>query len=410
MKIFGYEINRVNQSVNEAPKKGFLDIFRKTVKMPQSIYRVSQDIQKFKTAVNSAEEWTYPERYPLYQIYKNITLDAHLTSVMEQRKNLTLQNKFVVKDSKGEILEDKTKLIQGQWFYDFTCHALDSIFYGHSLIQFLDIVNREVSGVELVPREYVKPEYKIVTETWTGITGTSYNKPPFSDWVFPVGKDRDLGLLMKAAPLIIWKQSALGAWAEFQEVFGLPFRYMKTNILDEKTRSNAENMMAQFATSLSAIIDTNDEFNVQSNGASDSFRVFDEMINRVNSEISKLILNQTGTTDEKSYAGSAEVHERVLLTLEQRDMSFLLHILNNRLVPFLKNLGIDIGAGNVIDALEREPLSIEKKADVVVSLINSGKYKIEPDFIKENFNIIVEESEESGNTETIATKLKNLYQ
>jgi phage gp29-like protein len=412
MRIFGLEIKQAaqtNVNVENVDKKNIWDIFRRTVKKPITLHRISQDIGRFKNAVLYAEEVSNPQRSELYRIYKNVVLDAHLTSVMEQRKNLTLQNKFIVKKPNGEVDEDKTKLINHKWFYDFICHSLDSIFYGHSLIQFGDIIKDQFTYVDCVPREYVKPEFGIVTPTYTDITGVPYYEKPWSDWVIPVGGNYDLGLLMKAAPLVIWKQAALGAWAEYQEIFGVPPRFYKTNTLDEKSRAYAEEVMSNFGSSLSAIIDINDEFEIKSLNNADAFRVFDEMINRVNSEISKLILNQTGTTDEKSYSGSANVHERILRMIEQKDMNFILHICNDKLVPFLKNLGIDLGNGNIIDCKEREPLEVEEKGKMVVELIRTGKYVADEKYLKDTFNIELEKSEEPEPMGDITQTLKNLY-
>jgi Protein of unknown function (DUF935). len=58
--------------------------------------------------------------------------------------------------------------------------------------------------------------------------------------------------------------------------------------------------------------DTDDLIELVESNRSDAYNVFDMMIQRCNSEISKLILGQTGTLDEKAYVGSAEVQERVL--------------------------------------------------------------------------------------------------
>lgn len=412
MKIFGYEIKKTQAQVQNVDVKrpNRSDIYNNFVTVKAQIMRSSKDIGDFKAAVISAENWLNPQRYLLYEVYKNIIIDSHLTACIEQRKNLTLSKDFCVVNAEGEKDEEKTKLIKATWFRSFLDLSLESKVWGHSLIQFNDVVRDQFTSIELIPRQYVKPELHIVTQDWTGTTGNDYLAEPFKNWCISVGESHDLGLLMKAAPLIIWKQAALGAWAEYQEVFGSPIRYLKTNVLDAATKQSGIDMMENMGASAWAVIDTNDELVISEQSKSDAHKVFDEMIQRVNSEIAKLILGQTGTTDEKAHVGSAEVHERILAAIAESDEHFIESILNDKLVPFMRNLGIDIGEGNRIKASEDEELTVKEKSTILIELLKTGKYHVDPEYIKYQFGIEVEEVEEEENEPTeIEKKLKNYY-
>lgn len=67
----------------------------------------------------------------------------------------------------------------------------------------------------------------------------------------------------------------------------------------------------------------------------DFYKIYLENIQSCNENISKLINGQTGTTDEKAYVGSAEVHERILNDYTFSRLRKMEYIINNQLIPFL---------------------------------------------------------------------------
>ena len=134
---------------------------------------------------------------------------------MNARKNKVLGNPFKLVDKNGKEVPDATLLFQTQWFFDFQNFALDSIFWGYSLIQLNDIVDDKFSSVELYPRIFVKPKFSIITDDPYAIVGIDYKEEPYASWCVWVGDDCDLGLLNKAAPYVIIKRNGLSAWNEY---------------------------------------------------------------------------------------------------------------------------------------------------------------------------------------------------
>lgn len=374
------------------------------IPMPVQIYRKHNDLADYKQAVINAEQMMYPQRYNLYQIYINGINDNHLSASIQQRKNLTLCKKFNVIGADGTINEEKSKLLQKRWFRDYLDLSLDSLFWGHSLIQFGNVIKDEFATITLVPRQYVKPEFNIVVKSWGDNTGQSYLTDGFENWLLGIGKPRDLGLLLKAMPLIIWKNSAFGAWAEYQDKFGVPFRFVKTNIRDEKSRKNANTMMEQWGISPWAVFDKDDVVEFLETAKQDAHMVFDAMITRVNSEISKLIVGQTATMDEKAFVGSAEVQERILEAIGESDEYFIDGCNNYQLVPLLAKHGI-LDLGDRIKAEEAEEMGIAEKSKLVIEFIKTGKYKMAVDKIEENYGIELEEV--TTPTDTGAAQIRN---
>lgn len=92
--------------------------------------------------------------------------------------------------------------------------ALESIGWGHSLIQLGDVFTdangvMTFSDVELVPREHVCPEYGVLLRDRSDSPdqGIPYREGAVSDWCVEVGDSHDLGLLLKCAPQAIAKKN-----------------------------------------------------------------------------------------------------------------------------------------------------------------------------------------------------------
>lgn len=407
MKIFGFEINRFKEVKDVSVNRPQNSDIRRTITQPVQLYRNRQDIASWRLALTAAESIINPQRYQLYRIYKDVDLDAHISAAIMQRKNLTLCKEFEVKVNDEEN-EELTKLIKNKWFRDFLDYSLDSIFWGYSLIQFDSIVDNNFKCVDLVPREYVKPEFHVVTTNYTALDGKDYLENPFKNWCIGVGKTNDLGLFNKLVPLYIWKKNAIGAWAEFCEVFGVPLRIGKTNVRDEQTRANMEGFLKNLGTSSYGVFDTDDLIEIVESGRSDAFQVFDMMIQRCNSEMSKLILGQTGTLDEKAYVGSAEVQERVLEKVAYSDQFFIESVLNYQLVPMLTRLGL-FPEGAKICVENEEELSLLDQSKIDIELIKTGKFTFTPEYLDEKYGSEVIPVNDPTDVNNVKNRLDNLY-
>ena len=67
-----------------------------TIKIPTPLYRVTTDLNKFRSAVDTAENIYTPNRFWLLQLYQQTILDAHVSACIQQRKNLILSSEFNV--------------------------------------------------------------------------------------------------------------------------------------------------------------------------------------------------------------------------------------------------------------------------------------------------------------------------
>ena len=378
---------------------------RRTIDFEQQLQRVRQDAQKYNIALQAAESPMYPNRFLLMQTYQQIWLDAQLQSAVLQRKSKILSKQFMVCGPDGEKDDVKTEWFNQKWFYDFQSLALDSIFWGFSCVQFGPIVNDKYTYVELIPRIYVVPEFSLVRENTATVTdGKHFDESPYNNWCIGVGEKKDLGLMMYLAPYVIWKKNALAAWAEFAEIFGSPIRIGKTDVRDELTRKNMENMLRNMGVASWAALDLNDEIDLMQASRTDAYQVFDKMVERCNSEISKIILGQTGTTDEKAYSGSANVHESVAEMISKQDTLKMQFVIENQLVPMMIKNGFDL-AGCTFKYDDTENLPLMEQAKIDASFMPYVKF--EKEYLESKYNI--ELSDEEMEVEKVANKLKNLY-
>ena len=378
-----------------------------TIKLEQQLQRIRQDAQKFNIALQAAESPLYPNRFLLMQTYQQVWLDGQVQGTILQRKSKVLSQKFIIRDKSGEVNEDACKLFNQKWFYDFSSMALDSIFWGFSLAQFGPVKDDLFESVELVPRIYVVPEFSLVRNNTATVTeGVNFTESPYNNWAIGVGEKKDLGLMMYLAPYVIWKKNAMAAWAEFAEIFGSPIRIGKTDVRDEETRKNMANMLANMGTASWAVLDLNDSIELAQAARTDSYQVFDKMVERCNSEISKIILGQTGTTDEKAYSGSANVHESVANLVTKQDIQKMQFIINGQLIPMMNRLGFALD-GMTFEFDTTEQLSMIEKAKIDAEFMKAGvKYDME--YLEKTYNIELNENQEPEEVKT-AKAIKNLY-
>lgn len=367
----------------------------------RQLVRVRQDIKEWRNALEDAERDINPDRTELMRVYKDVVLDNHLSSLIETRKNKILSSKFWVEDAEGNKNDDLTKLLEKQWFFKFMGFAMDEEFYGHALIEFGPIVNDAFTWVKKIREEFVVPEKKLVKKE-IGLNAENpddhtdnipYLQPPWSNWSIALGDEFNLGLLMKLSPHALWKKNVLGAWSERAELFGQPIRIGKTNIRDQVRRDNMDEMMINMGGSAWATFDLKDEIQMIESSTTDAHKIYNELIERTNSEMSKLILGGTATVDEKSFVGSAEVQERNSDKYTAKDKRKMKFFVEDHLFPLMKLHGI-IPDQEIFFAWDmEEKLTKLNKLEVITQLAKSG-YKTEREDVEEEFHLKLQEPEE----------------
>ena len=397
--------NMANQQVPTEARPSF--------KIPNEmeLTRTKQDIASWRSSLLMAESLKFPNRMELYRLYKDVVMDAHVTACITTRKNGVLGSKFIVTKD-GVENEQLTKLISKKWFYDFVSLALDAIYWGYSLIEFGDLVNDEFINTHLAcERQYVKQEFNLIVATPSQLTGWDYTQPPFVEWNIGVGEKRDLGLLAKVAPLFLYKKQAMVAWSQYSDLFGVPVRVGKLSKKERQTFDEMVSFLKNMGNSAYAVIGKDDEIELLETGKTSGQEVFNSMISMLNNEISKLILGQTGTTDEKSFVGSANVHERILGLYLESDTRFIENVFTHQLIPFLIKYHNFPLQGYKIEIAEDDELSLIEKSKIDIELLKTGLYVAPVDYLKTTYGteleLLEQKAEESKATDEEVKNIKN---
>ncbi|MBD5231939.1 MAG: DUF935 family protein [Bacteroidales bacterium] len=307
-----------------------------------------KDIADWRAAHQVAIDYENPNRCRLYDIYADCILDGHLSGCIGQRKGKVLQNNFRLINADGKENTDATKLLEASWFLDFLELCLDSIYWGHTLIQLGDVVRDNGSmrfdSVDLVPRKHVVPEYGVLVrnpgDDWR--QGISYREGDIAYWCVEVGKPRDLGLLLKCAPSCISKKNMLAYWDVFGEIFGMPMRIARVNGLDDAERARTEAALRDMGAAQYIVTSDGTEIEIKESSRGDAYNVYDKRVDRCNSELSKVVVNQTMTIDSGSSLSQSEVHLEIFERTTKSDAIMCAHIINGQLLPLMELHGFPV--------------------------------------------------------------------
>ena len=162
-----------------------------------------------------------------------------------------------------------------------------------------------------------------------------------------VADRNSLGLLVKAAQYVIYKRGGFGDWAQYCELFGMPFRVAKYDGFDEKTRTELENALKAAGSAAYIVIPREADLNFIQNNTTGSSILYDMLIDSCNKELSKLILGQTMTTEAGGALAQVKVHQEVEMEIHFADKLFVKNILNDRLIPLMRIYGSDTANGKL---------------------------------------------------------------
>jgi SPP1 gp7 family putative phage head morphogenesis protein len=371
--LFQDGYNRLSQARNKdtrelaAPRPDFdptpKGVIKEVVRQFQA--RVEMELRIWKRAVEQAEYVLRPRRNELYRVYHRAMEDDHLLSQV-RTAHFTVQMADFKLERDGVELEDEKELLARPWMLNYIRHCVDAELWGHSLVEFDGRKNEagEFTRVMLVPRIHVRPEYGLVVVFEHDEDGIEYREEPYSELLMEIGEPDDLGLLKVLSKLAIRKEYALVDWSRRNEKYGMPFLAIKTATRDKTEIDEKAEMAANFGSNSWAIFDDMDEVQMLESSQANTYQSFEKMADRMDRGISILVNGQTGTTEEKSFVGSAEVHERILNTYTKARMLRIQNHINERLIPFL------VRHGYPLEGVEFQYLDLLEDAEMTDTMDN----------------------------------------
>jgi hypothetical protein len=290
-------------------------------------------------------EWRqFKKRNRLVEVYEMCLLDLHLESVIGNRKSKVLGEDFVLIDKNTDQQNEQKleNLFKKNWFVQFLDIALDSIFFGHSLIEITEL-SQENEGVRIkevtcIERRNVVPEDKIVLYNWWDSQGIFWENPLHNNHYVSVLYKKPFGLLLNASIAVLYKRFATEAWMRFAEKYGKPIPMVNTPA-NKKEKKEILDAIFSMGEDGGLVLGELDKIMFANPVSGDNATNFEKIILLQNSEISKLILGQTMTTENGSSKSQAEVHENTSFELAEMDMQWLQGIINDELIPRMVRLG-----------------------------------------------------------------------
>ena len=345
--------------------------------------RFDIDIADFTQAVRAAENVDFSRRARLYDLYTDILTDAHLSSVIDRRMAaVTAAEISFVRDGVPDAAINEQ--IESPWFLSLVQDILDTRFWGFSLLQFY----REGGwiGYDLIPRKHVDPVRRLILHRQEDLNGRPWDDYPH---LLPIGRQNDLGLLLKAVPWVVYKRNDVADWAQFCEVFGMPIREYVYDTDDDEARARAVKD-AEDEGSLAAFIHGRDtELRlVESAGKSGSADLYERLCQRCNNELSKLILGNTLTTEaqDKGTQALGTVHKTEEDKLFRGDRRYILNVLNYEMTDIFRAMGINTQGGKFV-FVDAKYGDLTTKINILSRLRTTFSLPVDDDYLYNEFGI-----------------------
>lgn len=343
-------------------KSDFLEIETETMQ--------AQTLEEWKLALLLANNFEHPDKSLLQSLYNNLLLDNHLGSIIDSRILHSQRSPFKITDNAGNEVEDLTFLLERTWFEDFIRIALNSRFEGAKLIEIYELEphTKELLEVEEIPMAHFDAIRGIIKKTPADQTGWPYKDGLLANHYIQVGKNKDLGLLAKMAPVILSKKLGFGSWLDYVEKYGVGNLFITTDREDAVRLKQLAEAAKNFKASGFMVGRGNEKFEIKGSDAGNPAN-FDLLIERANSEMSKRILGGSGITDEKSFVGSAEIQFRMAKDRYDSDRLLLKNVINQQLFPRLAKISpVYLPLANHYFDWQEEPEDPQYLKDLVTGL------------------------------------------
>jgi SPP1 gp7 family putative phage head morphogenesis protein len=367
------------------------------------IHRRTQDIGNWRQAMRAAEA-TIPRRTELYDLYEEIMLDGHLTSVVEKRIMAVTNCQWMFVDAKGKEVDFMNDWIDTPDFELVVEEILNSKIWGYTMLEF-DFYKEGGVGVFLIPRKHMRPELGMVAYEQTANVGINIREGIYANTVLEAGKEKNLGLLLKAAQYVIYKRGNFGDWAQFAEIFGMPLIDAVWDGYDENQRLMLLKALEEMGGGGQLVRPAGTELNFIQGGTNNpTGDLYKNLIECCNAELSKLILGQTETTESSPGSGYAQAaqHGETEDDINRSDRNFVRRILNRRLCKMFEANGIDLNGGYFkIKNDYEEKLSKSDQLNLELRLKNEGGIPIDDDHFYETYGI-----EKPANYDELKAELK----
>lgn len=355
----------------------------------ESLYR--KEVADWQNARVTRYDPFNPVTYPLQQLYKDSMLDNHLCGAIESRILRILNKEFVFKDREGVRDDVRSRYVQKRWFRQLIRKAMESKFYGYSMVFLNHYTPGNIQGFANLNRENVIPEKGLLLKDAYQPMGEAIEFRTFPNHLIYIQLgESSVGILERVAPMTIYKRHSWASWDEFEQIFGVPIRIARTMINTKNHKDELQQWLETMGTSSYAILDKQVDIEIKENQKSDSFNVFLQKINVINKEISKGVIGQTMTMDDGSSKSQADVHLEIYQDYTDADIMDVQDWITDDFLPVMRNLGYDIPEGHYVELVEKTVIKPEERIKIDQVLLSAG-FNLTAQYITDTYEVELDE-------------------
>ena len=368
---------------SEKKSKGTSVIIKESPKIFEA-----KTLKDWKDAIAIATDPENPDSLFIAELYDHLLLDAHTVSVIDSRIYRVARSKFVLLNASGEEVPELKELLERPFFEQFVKYALMSLFTGVKVIELFELDEAlELVKSTVIPMAHINAKKGIILEEPGQDKGIAYKEGQNARFFIQIGEDNQIGRLADLAPLILAKKLAKGYWLDYIEKYGVAPVWISTDNMTTDRQDELLEMGLKMISNSVGVVQGSEKIEIGQTPSTDSYKVFHEFIKVVNSEISKGVLGQDGTTDNKDASGtygSLKILQEVANDRHESDKLFIQYLINKILIPKLVTISSFYSPlnGVTFDWDESEEMSNTEYVDRAISLLGAG-FELDTEIIAE---------------------------
>jgi len=347
----------------------------------------SADVQNYKNAVNQAK-WGFYSQW--FDLVDNLLSDPFLQDQIDKLVGIVTNSdlQFQIDGQAVDVIND---LIETPEFEELLTEIVYSKVFGKSVVNTsfapkFDIFSfpRKHIYVKNIGRKLADRE-KVITTMPGGMTGYDYTQ---DEYILEFGKDSDLGIMFRVAQYVIYKRGNFGDWAQYAEIFGMPFVLGKYNSTDTNARDQLFSSLSEIGGKPVAAVPKETDVEIVWNSGSGSTDLYKTLKDACDEQIMIGVLGETMTTISGSSRSQSETHSDTLDEKAKTLCRFVQRQLNSKFVPLLIKRGYPATGGKFVFPAAKEDLSVDNLSTL------SKLIKIPSKWIHDKYAIPMPEGDE----------------
>jgi hypothetical protein len=339
------------------------------------------DIGSWKTAVNQFKQGN---RVPLYNLLENLMSDPVLADAVDKLTG-AVTNAEIMFQKDGKSVDAIDDIMDTPEFERMLEEIVLKFAWGKSLIetgfspdfQIFPIPRKNIRITNL--DKPLSQRKKFIAAKEADRDGYDYTKDEF---IIECGDDDDLGFLFRAAQYVIYKRGGFGDWAQFVEIFGMPFITGEYEGYDETTRDLLFQTLEMIGGNTRIAAPKGSNLKITPNGSTGSGDLYKSFSDACDRQILIAVLGNTMTTIEGSSRAQSEIHMETQEQRFKRVRRYTQRILNRHFLPLLIKRGYDVAGGFFSFPDAGESISTKDRVDMALTMLDKG-LPVDEDYIFE---------------------------